>query len=122
MFETIKTISNKPTGEGQVPHHSSDRYRKDIDMTLNELIEERKDMTNEEVIKAVMLKMADNYRAMYSELRAEYRTGKREGWDDEALFDMRTDMHDLVTKEILLRELRETLDERCSCYVNGIEY
>jgi len=91
-------------------------------MTRNELIEERKDMTNEEVIKAVMLKMADNYHDMYSELRAEYRKGKREGWDEEALFDMRTDMHDLVTKELLLRNLRETLDERCSCYKNGIGF
>lgn len=91
-------------------------------MTREQLIEERKDMTNDEVIKAVILKMADNYRDMYAELRAEYRKGKREGWYEESLFDMRTDMHDLVTKEILLRELRETLDERCSCYKNGIDY
>lgn len=91
-------------------------------MTREELIEERKDMTNEEVIKAVILKMAESYRDLYKELRAEYREGKREGWDEEALFDMRTDMHDIATKEILLRELRETLDERCSAYVNGIEY
>lgn len=91
-------------------------------MTREQLIEERKDMTNDDVIKAVMLKMADRYHDMYAELRAEYRAGKRDGWDEEALFDMRTDMHDLVTKEILLRELRETLDERCSCYVNGIDF
>lgn len=91
-------------------------------MTREELIEERKDMTNEEVIKAVILKMAERYRDLYDDLRAEYRAGKRDGWDEEALFDMRTDMHDLVTKEILLRELRETLDERCSCYVNGIDF
>jgi hypothetical protein len=91
-------------------------------MTREGLIEERKDMTNDEVIKAVMLKMAENYHDMYAELRTEYREGKREGWDEEALFDMRTDMHDLVTKEILLLELRETLDERCSCYKNGIDY
>ena len=91
-------------------------------MTREELIEERKDMTNEEVIKAVILKMAESYRDMYGDLRAEYRAGKRDGWDEEALFDMRTDMHDLVTKEILLRNLTETLDERCSAYVNGIEY
>lgn len=91
-------------------------------MTREELIEERKDMTNEEVIKAVVLKMADRYHDMYAELRAEYRAGKRDGWDEEALFDMRTDMHDLVTKEVLLRELLETLDDRCSCYVNGIDF
>jgi translation initiation factor 2 alpha subunit (eIF-2alpha) len=91
-------------------------------MTREELIEERKDMTNDEVIKAVMLKMAENYHDMYAELRTEYREGKREGWDEEALHDMATDMHDLVTKEILLRELRETLDERCSCYKNGIDF
>lgn len=91
-------------------------------MTRGELIKERKDMTNEEVIKAVILKMADRYRDMYDDLRVEYRAGKRDGWDEEALFDMRTDMHDLVTKEILLRNLMETLDERCSAYVNGIEY
>lgn len=91
-------------------------------MTREELVERRKDMTNEEVIKAVILKMAERYREMYEELRVEYRMGKRDGWAEEALFDMRTDMHDLVTKEILLRELRETLDERCSCYKNGIDY
>jgi len=91
-------------------------------MTREELMEERKDMTNDEVIKAVILKMAERYRDMYDDLRAEYRAGKRDGWDEEALFDMRTDMHDLVTKEILLRNLTETLDERCSAYVNGIEY
>ena len=89
---------------------------------MEELIDQRKDMTNEEVIKAVILNMAESYRDLYAELRAEYREGKREGWDEEALFDMRTDMHDLVTKEILLRNLRETLDERCSCYKNGIDY
>lgn len=91
-------------------------------MTREEIIESRKDMTNEEVIKSVILKMAESYRDIYLELRAEYREGKREGWDEEALFDMRTDMHDLVTKEIILRELWETLDERCSCYVNGIDF
>ena len=80
------------------------------------------DMSNDEVIKAVILKMAENYRHMYEELRVEYRAGKRDGWNDEALHDMVIDMHDLVTKEILLRELRETLDERCSCYVNGIDF
>lgn len=91
-------------------------------MTREQLIEERKDMTNDEVMKAVMLKMADRYHDMYAELRAEYRAGKRDGWDEEALFDMRTDMHELVTKEVLLRDLLETLDERCSCYVNGIDF
>jgi len=91
-------------------------------MTRNDLIEERKDMTDIEVAKTVILGMAENYRDMYSELRTEYRKGKREGWNEEALFDMRTDMHDLVTKELLLRNLRETLDERCSCYKNGINY
>lgn len=91
-------------------------------MTREELIEERHGMTNEEVIKAVILKMAERYHDMYDELRVEYRMGKRDGWDEDALFDMRTDMHDLVTKEILLRNLMETLDERCSAYVNGIEY
>lgn len=91
-------------------------------MTREELIEERKDMTNEEVIKAVILKMAESYRDMYAELRAEYREGKREGWDEEALHDMATDMHDLVAKEMMLRNLRETLDERCSCYKNGLCY
>jgi hypothetical protein len=91
-------------------------------MTREELIEERKDMTNDEVVKAVILKMAERYHDMYDELRVEYRMGKRDGWDEEALFDMRTDMHDLVTKELLLRNLRETLDERCSCYKNGVDY
>lgn len=91
-------------------------------MTREELIEERKDMTNEDVIKAVILCMAENYQHLYTELRAQYREGKREGWDKEALFDMKTEMHDAVTKEILLRNLRETLDERCSSYVNGITY
>lgn len=91
-------------------------------MTREELIKERKDMTNEEVIKAVILKMADRYRDMYDDLMAEYRAGKRDGWDEEALFDMRMDMHDLVTKEVVLCELRETLDERCSCYKNGIDF
>lgn len=91
-------------------------------MTREQLIEERKDMTNEEVIKAVILKMAENYHDLYVGLRAEYRAGKRDGWDEEALFDVSTDMRELVTKEILLRELWETLDERCSCYKNGIDY
>ena len=91
-------------------------------MTREELIEQRNDMTNEEVIKAVILKMADSYRGMYEEMRTEYRAGKRDGWDEEALFDMRTDIHDLVTKELLLRQLLDTLDERCSAYVNGIEF
>lgn len=89
-------------------------------MTREELIDQRKDMTDIEVAKAVILKMAEGYRDMYEELRTEYRTGKREGWDEEALFDMRTDMRNLVTKELMLRNLRETLDERCSCYKNGI--
>ena len=91
-------------------------------MTREELIEKRKDMTNDEVIKAMMLKMADMYHDMYEELRAEYRVGYRDGWNEEALFDMRADMHDLVTKEVLLRELLDTLDERCSCYKNGIDF
>ena len=91
-------------------------------MTREELIDQRKDMTDIEVAKAVILKMAESYRDMYAELRAEHREGKREGWYEESLFDMRTDMHDLVTKELLLRGLRETLDERCSCYKNGIEF
>lgn len=91
-------------------------------MTREELIDQRKDMPNEEVIKAVILKMAKRYRYMYAELRAEYREGKREVWDEEALFDMRADMHDLKTKEFMLLGLHETLDERCSCYVNGIDY
>lgn len=91
-------------------------------MTREQLMEERRDMTNEEVIKAVILKMAENYHDMYLELRAEYREGKREGWNEEALHDIATGMHNFVTKEILLRNLRETLDERCSCYVNGIDF
>jgi len=66
--------------------------------------------------------MADRYLDMHDEMRTEYRAGKRDGWDEEALFDMRTDIHDLITKEVLLRELLDTLDERCSAYVNGIEY
>jgi hypothetical protein len=91
-------------------------------MTREELIDQRKDMTDIEVAKAVILKMAENCRSMHKLLRAEHRDGKREGWDEEALFDMRPDMHDLVTKEVLLRELRETLDERCSCYKNGVDF
>ena len=79
-------------------------------------------MPDIEVARAVILKMAESYREMYVELRAEYREGKLDGWDEEALFDMRTDMHDLVAKEIILRNLMETLDERCSCYKNGIDY
>lgn len=91
-------------------------------MTREELIEQRKGMTNEEVIKAVMGKMADRYAKMYSEARDEYRWGKLSGYDAEALNDMSTDMHDMVVKEVLLRELLESLDERCSAYVNGIDY
>ena len=91
-------------------------------MTREELIEQRKDMTDDEVVKAVIGKMADRYLDMHGELRTEYRACKRDDWDEEALFDMRTDIHDLITKVVLLRELLDTLDERCSAYVNGIEY
>lgn len=79
-------------------------------------------MTNEEVIKAVIGKMADRYAEMYSDARDEYRWGKMSGWDAEALGDLRTDMHDMVVKEVLLRGLLGSLDERCNAYVNGIDY
>jgi len=96
--------------------------RREHDMTREELIEQRKGMTNEEVIKDVIEKMADRYAEMYSDARDEYRWGKMSGLDADALSDMRAHMHEMVTKEVTLRELIGTLDERCSAYVNGIEY
>lgn len=91
-------------------------------MTMEELIEQRKGMTNEEVIKAVIGKMAESYRVIYEDSRAEYRMLKREGADEEAIRDARVLMRDFAMKRNLLEGLLDTLDERCSAYVNGIEY
>ena len=91
-------------------------------MTREELIEERKDMTNDEVIKAVILKMEENYRDLYENSRAEYRMLKRDGADEDAISDARALMRDFATKRNLLEGLLGTLDERCSCYKNGIDF
>lgn len=91
-------------------------------MTREELIEQRKDMTNEEVIKAVIGKMAESYRVVYEDSRAEYRMLKREGADEDAISDARILMRDFAMKRNLLEGLLSTLDARCSAYVNGIEY
>ena len=91
-------------------------------MTREELIEERKDMTNEEVIKAVIGKMAEKYQTLYSIERQEYRELRSEGNDAEAIRDARLLMRDFALKRDVLKGLLGTLDERCSAYVNGIEY
>ncbi len=91
-------------------------------MTKEELIEQRKGMTNEEVIKAVIGKMAENYRVIYEDSRAEYRTLKLEGSDEDAISDARILMREFAMKRNLLEGFLSTLDERCSAYVNGIEY
>ena len=91
-------------------------------MTREELIEQRKDMTNEEVIKAVIGKMAEEYQTMYLAARLEYRELRKEGNDIEAIRDARVLTRDFAMKRELLEGLLDTLDERCSAYVNGIEY
>lgn len=91
-------------------------------MTREELIEERKDMTNEEVIKAVIGRMAEEYDEMYLDARAVYRALRREGVNEEATNDVRILMREFAIKRNLLEGLLSTLDERCSAYVNGIEY
>lgn len=91
-------------------------------MTREQLIEQRKGMTNEEVIKAVIGKMAEGYRVLYEDSRAEYRMLRREGADEDAISDARVLTRDFALKRDLLRGLLDTLDERCSAYVNGIEY
>lgn len=96
--------------------------RREHDMTREELIEQRKGMTNEEVIKAVIGKMAKNYDEMYSDARAEYRTLTRAGEHEIAVRDARGIMREFAMKRNLLEGLLRTLDERCSAYVNGIEY
>jgi len=91
-------------------------------MTREELMEERKDMTNDEVIKAVIGKMAEEYQTMYLAARLEYRELRKEGNDTEAIRDARVLTRDFAMKRELLEWLLDTLDERCSAYVNGIEY
>ena len=91
-------------------------------MTREELIELRKGMTNEEVIKAVIGRMAENYQTLYSDARQEYRELRREGNDIEAIRDTRVLARDFALKRDVLKGLLDTLDERCSSYVNGIEY
>lgn len=91
-------------------------------MTREELIEQRKNMTNEEVIKAVIGKMAESYRVVYEDTRAEYRMLKREDADDDAISDARVLMREFAMKRNLFEGLLDTLDERCSAYVNGIDY
>ena len=91
-------------------------------MTREELIELRKGMTNEEVIKAVIGRMAENYQTLYSIERHEYRDLRSEGNDAEAIRDARLLMRDFALKRDVLKGLLDTLDERCSAYVNGIEY
>ena len=91
-------------------------------MTREQLIEQRKGMTNEDVIKAVIGKMAESYQAMYSMARSEYRDLRSEANDPEAIRDTRVLMRDFALKRDVLEGLLDTLDERCSAYVNGIEY
>jgi len=91
-------------------------------MTREQLIEQRKDMTNEEVIKAVIRRMAEEYDEMYLDARAEYRTLRHESVNEEATSDARVLMREFAMKRNLLEGLLNTLDERCSAYVNGIEY
>jgi len=91
-------------------------------VTREELIELRKGMTNEEVIKAVIGRMAENYQTLYSDARQEYRELRREGNDIEAIRDTRVLARDFALKRDVLKGLLDTLDERCSAYVNGIEY
>ena len=79
-------------------------------------------MTNEEVIKAVIGKMAEEYDEMYSDARAEYGILKRDGVNEAATDDARALMREFAMKRNLLEGLLDTLDERCSAYVNGIEY
>ena len=91
-------------------------------MTREEIIEQRKGMTNEEVIKAVIGKMAEEYDEMYLDARAEYRVLRHNGVNEAATNDVRILMREFAIKRNLLEGLLSTLDERCSAYVNGIEY
>ena len=79
-------------------------------------------ITNYTTIQEQALKMAESYRTVYEDSRAEYRMLRREGADEDAISDARVLMREFAIKRNLLEGLLDTLDERCSAYVNGIEY
>lgn len=79
-------------------------------------------MTNEEVIKAVMSEMYNRCKKSCEELTTEYRRGISKGLPFHELFDIKDERHDAFTRLHTIGEIIETLDDRCSAYVNGIEY
>lgn len=91
-------------------------------MSRNEIIESRKGMSNEEVIKAVLGEMSDKCKAEYRQCSLEYRNGRRNGIPYDEIVDLVGGKHDALVRYHLLEEIIETLDDRCSAYVNGIDY
>lgn len=90
-------------------------------MTREELIEQRKGMTNEEVIKAVIKRMTDGYVRLFREVRKDCKRMEQKGRDSEEAHEARVLLHEIAAERNVLNDLLETLDERCSDYVNGID-
>lgn len=90
-------------------------------MTREELIEQRKGMTNEEVIKAVIGRMVHGYVRLFREVRKDCQMAEKKDRGSEEAHEARVLLHEIAVKRNVLNDLLETLDERCSDYVNGID-